>query len=325
MNESWQMLHPSPQASATRPQILDAQGRPGPERFARLPDEPLPEPLASGVFSPERLAGLVNLLCTPMATPVQSAWAEHGSVMLALMALLRPRRYAELGSHHGFSFYAACQGAAVSRTGTECVAMDTWQGDHQAGRYGDEVYEDFLRHLRRDGSEPHFHIRALFDDAVGCFDDASIDLLLIDGLHTFEAVSHDFETWLPKMSSRGVILFHDTTVRDGDFGVWRLWERLSAEYPSFHLLHGHGLGMIYVGKPEPALADLLRKLTEDAGQTLMLRSLLRGIGKLSAEVSDTRRMRDGCSAELGAMKRSLSWRVTGPLRVAARQVRRFIR
>ena len=324
MNESWQMLHPSPQASAARPQILDAQGRPGPERFACLPDEPLPEPLASGVFSPERLAGLVNLLCTPMATPVQSAWAEHGSVMLALMALLRPRRYAELGSHHGFSFYAACQGAAASRTGTECVAMDTWQGDHQAGHYGDEVYEDFLRHLRRDWSGPHFHIRALFDDAVGCFDDASIDLLLIDGLHTFEAVSHDFETWLPKMSSRGVILFHDTTVRDGDFGVWRLWERLSAEYPSFHLLHGHGLGMIYVGAPAPALAALLRDFSDESDRMLVMRSLLRGIGALSGREADARRVRDAQASDIRSIRQSLSWRLTWPMRVAARLARRML-
>lgn len=324
-NDRWLMLDLSTRDAALRPKVLDALGNPGPERFGRLAEERLPEPLASGIFAPEQVANLLDLLCTPMTTPVPSAWVQHGPVMLALMALLRPRRYAELGSHCGYSFFAACQGAAASRTGTECVALDTWQGDHQAGHYGDEVYETFLSDLRRNHAGPYFHIRALFDEAADCFEEGSLDLLLIDGLHTFEAVSHDFETWLPKMSSRGVILFHDTTVHDHDFGVWRLWERISGAYPSFNLLHGHGLGMVYVGKPEPALAGLLRTLTEDAGQTLMMRSLLRGIGKLSAEVSDTRRMRDSCSAELGAMKRSLSWRVTGPLRVAARQARRFMR
>ncbi len=36
------------------------------------------------------------------------------------------RRYVELGSHYGCSFFAACQ--AVRRFGTdaECVAIDTW-------------------------------------------------------------------------------------------------------------------------------------------------------------------------------------------------------
>ena len=75
-------------------------------------------------------------------------------------------------------------------------------------------------------------------------------------------------------------------------------------------------------RPRAAGAKIRVIVVDDSA---LMRSLLRGIGKLSAEVSDTRRMRESCSAELGAMKRSLSWRVTGPLRVAARQARRFMR
>jgi hypothetical protein len=174
-----------------------------------------------------------------------------------LIDALRPKLVVELGTHYGVSYCAFCQAVKQLNLDTCCVAVDTWAGDPHAGPVEPEVLWDLrTHHDPLYGAFSHL-IQSTFDEAVERFPDSSIDLLHIDGYHTYESVKHDFSTWLPKVSQSSVVLLHDTSVRHGDFGVWRLWGELKSEFPHFEFDHGYGLGVLFVGPICYPLEELL--------------------------------------------------------------------
>ena len=198
---------------------------------------------AAVMTAPERLTNI-------------ESWHRHIPFAFALLDMAKPNVYVELGTHKGDSYSAFCQGVVQQQLPTRCYAVDTWQGDEHAGEYSSEVYDDLVAWHNPRYSRFSTLLRMTFDEALAHFPDGSVDVLHIDGLHTYDAVKHDFESWLPKMSERGVVLFHDTNVRHSDFAVWQLWAELEGQYPSFEFPFGFGLGLLAIGSdvPEPVLA-----------------------------------------------------------------------
>jgi Methyltransferase domain len=186
----------------------------------------------------------------------QSAWVEHAPFAFWLVDALRPHVFVELGTFRGYSYLAVCQ--AVQRLGlaTRCYAVDTWKGDEHTGFYEEHVFEELESYHDARYSGFSRLVRSTFDEALDHFDENTIDLLHIDGRHFYEDVKHDFDAWLPKLSHRGVVLLHDTNVRERSFGVQRYWNELKAKYPHFEFLHGHGLGILGVGELNPRVKDL---------------------------------------------------------------------
>ncbi len=158
---------------------------------------------------------------------------------------MRPKVFVELGTHTGESYFAFCQALAEGGVQSQAFAVDTWRGDQHTGAYDDSVYADV--HAHNEGHYGSFSqlLRMRFDEAAAEFLDESIDVLHIDGAHTYEAVRQDFDTWWPKVRPGGVLLLHDAAERQADFGVWRLLDDLrTSKLPVGEFTHSHGLGVV---------------------------------------------------------------------------------
>lgn len=231
-------------------------------RHSRMNQDTMPSldllTLAAKAEMPERLTDI-------------GSWHRHMPFAFTLLDMLKPRVFVELGTHKGDSYSAFCQGVVHQGLATRCYAVDTWQGDSQAGQYGDDIYSELSGfHDPRYGDFSTL-LRMTFDEALAHFPDGSVDLLHIDGLHTYDAVKHDFETWLPKMSERGVVIFHDTNVHYGDFAVWQLWAELVQLYPGFEFPYGFGLGVLAVGSQVPAaMLDFLQLARSEPRRVIQL-------------------------------------------------------
>ena len=235
-----------------------------------------------------------------MATPTHlnpayiapSAWWEHVPLAHWLIETLRPKVVVELGTHYGVSFFAFCQAAKLFSPDSFIYAVDTWTGDEHAGEYEDSIYQQVLLHQQVNYRQNSTLLRQSFDDTLAYFADGTIDLLHIDGLHTYEAVLHDFTTWLPKLSPQGTILFHDINVRERGFGVWKLWSEIreSPQLKCLEVAYGSGLGIASQGEVVPAWHSEFKLYLKDfqARGSLFLELAGNHLGLIEAQAANRR-------------------------------------
>ena len=173
-------------------------------------------------------------------------WEGHRDFVYDLINFVKPKMITELGSQYGCSLFTFCQSVKDNKLDTKIRAVDMWSGDIGAPDTGEEVFA--LVNKIKDTYFSNLDIKLYqmrFDDALPDFEDGSIDILHIDGGHTFEDVDHDLKTWLPKLSEDGIILFHDvySDIDDGSCVHWRETKKKYSNFFDFE--HSCGLGILF--------------------------------------------------------------------------------
>lgn len=107
----------------------------------------------------------------------------------------------ELGTFYGRS------AILLSLKAEKVYTIDLFTGRPDYPNY---CYASVLRSIARYRKTDNIEVlKGSFSDFKNKFNNDMFDVLFIDGQHTHEAVSCDFEMFYPKVKSGGFILFHD--------------------------------------------------------------------------------------------------------------------
>ena len=184
--------------------------------------------IMEGNFGP-KLPMLLKPQKTDWIESLLNAWAGHRRFAEWLVERTKAKVIVNLGVDFGYSpFVFATAGKP-----------------HGAEVFGIEFFEerkafDKVTELAKANDLDNLSIlRADFDSVAKLWCKA-IDILHIDGNHTFDSVKNDFEMWSPHMRQDGVILFHDTA--EEQFQVKDFFATLPSDC-CFSFSHSHGLGI----------------------------------------------------------------------------------
>ena len=182
---------------------------------------------------------------------IPSAWGDGnttGHVLFVdwLIDEMKPKVTVDLGIDYGYSLIAFAHNNPGKVYGIDGFEGDIWTGERN-------TYQEVNNHINNLQLNNVTLIKGYFDDVVKTWD-TPIDLLHIDGFHSYEAVKNDYEKWSGFVPNSGVILFHDTDSHDSRFGVKQFFQELNM--PKHELLGFQGLGIVTKNK------KLMKKIKE---------------------------------------------------------------
>jgi predicted O-methyltransferase YrrM len=149
-----------------------------------------------------------------------------------LLQELAPKRSLEIGTNYGGTLFLLC---ALSPADAEIISLDLPFGEFGGGypRRKIPLYRQFPRngqklHLLRANS----HAAETQERVLNILGGAPLDYLFLDGDHTYEGVSRDFEMYAPLVRSGGIVAFHDIVTYNpaSRCAVVTFWKEIKQKY-----------------------------------------------------------------------------------------------
>lgn len=156
-----------------------------------------------------------NLYLNKLAN-VPTAWSGHGLFAIELVEKFKPDVIVDLGVDYGFSTFCF----AYPKIGM-VYGIDWFEGDGHAGirnTFG-QVKDLHKQLIAEFGIVNLDFIKSDFQTAADNWY-KPIDILHIDGFHTYDAVKSDYENWIKFCNRDSIILFHDVVSFPDTVGVF---------------------------------------------------------------------------------------------------------
>lgn len=186
------------------------------------------------------------------ALPFRSGLGDSAWLLYGLARSLKPEVCVEIGSARGKS---ACHvGLALRENGRGRL----WAIDpHRPTDWNDadsvDTFETIRRNLRKVGLERWVEVLRRDSSEAAAEWTRPIDLLFIDGDHSYEGVKADWNAFAPHVRPFGFVAFHDTLwdlrpdprYARADMGVPRFVEELRTEgYPVLTVDQDYGVSLV---------------------------------------------------------------------------------
>jgi hypothetical protein len=166
-----------------------------------------------------------------------SAWNGHRKFAEFLVRRMNPRVVVELGVDYGYSTFVFANALQQSNSGI-IYGIDLFEGDIHTG-----FRNNYKKVLDCIESNNLTHVKIIQGEfgSISNIWMMPINILHIDGLHTYEAVWRDYKNWSKFVESDGIILFHDVTAF---YDIAKFFSEVQDGWLKIYFTHSAGLGIL---------------------------------------------------------------------------------
>ena len=168
--------------------------------------------------------------------------------LLTLISQIHPKTVLEIGTSLGGTLYTFSKVAANNAT---IISVDLPRG---YPLWKIALYKSFAQgsqkiHLVQGNS----HAPSTLSKVKKIINETEVDVLFIDGDHSYEGVKRDFEMYTPLVRNCGLVVFHDIVSGPSESvgGVPKFWSEIKCSYSYIEIVEnwqqgGFGIGVLFL-------------------------------------------------------------------------------